>query len=177
MCSCFNVIGQLNCSHERFTSYFRPNNRKIEPNTLRQRSRRRNEWRSLSPCGEIIGTFYARDLHIIKMLWRRIAQPHIDYRSQLWNPQRVWDTEKMESLFRSFSNKIFSISDLNRWDRPSTHPGVFSGEEDGKISNHIYIWKILEVIALMVGRDSINKAASPVLSSPNKLWATAWCEH
>ena len=82
-----------------------------------------------------------------------IVQPHIDNCSQLWTPHRVGDIQKIESLFRSFSNKIYSISDLNYWDRLSALK-MYSQERRMERYRIIYIWKILEGIAPNVGIES-----------------------
>jgi hypothetical protein len=106
-------------------------------------------------CGWIIRTFHARDLHTMKTLWCSIVQPHIDYCSQLWTPHRVGDIQKIESLFRSFSNKIYSISDLNYWDRLSALK-MYSQERRMERYRIIYIWKILEGISPNVGIESFT---------------------
>ena len=68
-------------------------------------------------CGWIMRTLHTRDMHTMKTLWCSIVQPHIDYCSRLWTPHRTGDIQKIESLFRSFSHQIKSISELNYWDR------------------------------------------------------------
>jgi hypothetical protein len=91
----------------------------------------------------------------MKTLWCSIVQPHIDYCSQLWTPHRVGDIQKIESLFRSFSNKIYSISDLNYWDRLSALK-MYSQERRMERYRIIYIWKILEGISPNVGIESFT---------------------
>ena len=74
---------------------------------------------------------HTRDMHTMKTLWYSIVQPHIDYYSQIWTPHRVRDIQKIESLFRLFSSKLFG-STISR-------QGVLSGEEDGKIRTYIHL--------------------------------------
>ena len=104
-------------------------------------------------CGWIIRTFHARDMHTMKTLWCSIVQPHIDYCSQLWTPHRVGDIQKIESLFRSFSSKIYPISELNYWGRLSALK-IYSQERRMERYWIIYTWKILEGIAPNVGIKS-----------------------
>jgi len=89
-------------------------------------------------CRWIIRTFHDRDMHTMKTLWCSIVQPHIDYCSQLWTPHKVGDMQKIESIFRSFSCKIYPISELNYWDRLSAIK-MYSQKEDGKIQNDIHL--------------------------------------
>ena len=113
-------------------SYFGPNSRKIEQTQyVKDLGVKMSDTLSFTEhidtictkvrqkCGWIIRTFHSRDMHTMKTLWCSIVQPHIDYCSQLWTPHRVGDLQKNESLFRSFSSKIYPISDLNYWDRLS----------------------------------------------------------
>ena len=90
-------------------------------------------------CGWIMRTFHTRDIHTMKTLWCSIVQPHIDYCSQLWTPHRTGDIQKIESLFRSFSHQIKSISELNYWDRLSALKlsQTFTRVDDGEISHHL----------------------------------------
>ena len=84
-------------------------------------------------------------MHTMKTVWCSIVQPHIDYCSQLWTPHRVEDIQKIMSLFRSLSSKIYPISELNFWDRLSA-PKMYSRERRMERYWIIYTWKILEGI-------------------------------
>ena len=112
------------------TSYFGPNSRKIEQTQcVKDLGIKMSDTLSFTDhietvcnkvwkkCWWIIRTFHARDMHTMKTLWCSIVQPHIDYCSQLWTPHRVGDIQKIESLFRSFSSKIYPISELIYWDQ------------------------------------------------------------
>jgi len=84
----------------------------------------------------------------MKTLWCSIVQPHIDYYSQLWTPHRVGDIQIFECLFRSFSSKIFPISEVNYWDRLS----ALRRMERYRI---IYTWNILEGVSPNVEKDRL----------------------
>ena len=148
------------------TSYFGPNSRKIEQTQcVKDLGIKMSDTLSFTDhietvcnkvwqrCGWIIRTFHARDMHTMKTLWCSIVQPHIDYCSQLWTPHRVGDIQKIESLFRSFSSKIYPISELNYWDRLSALK-MYSQERRMERYRIIYTWKILEGIAPNVGIKS-----------------------
>ena len=46
-------------------------------------------------CWWIMRTCHTRDMHTTKTLWCSIAQPHIDYCSQLWTPTELEISTKL----------------------------------------------------------------------------------
>ena len=106
-----------------------------------------------SKVRQVMRTFHTRYMYTMKTLWCSIVQPHIDYCSQLWTPHRTGDIQKIESLFRSFSHQIKSISELNYWDRLSALK-LYSQERRMERYRIIYVWKIIEGIAPNVGIET-----------------------
>ncbi len=98
-------------------------------------------------------TFHSRDIHIMKTLWNSMIQPHIDYCSQLWAPQKTGDKYKIEALLRTYTHMIPSISHLNYWQRLSAMR-IYSQERRLERYRIIYIWKTIENIAPSIGVET-----------------------
>ena len=94
-------------------------------------------------CGWIYRTFKSRNECLMKSLWNSLIQPRIDYCSQLWGPTTIGNIQRLEALFRSYTNRIPSKKHLNYWDRlRSLH--MYSQERRHDRYKIIYIWKVLE---------------------------------
>ena len=113
-------------------------------------------------CGWIIRTFHARDMHTMKTLMvqhspatHRLLLPAMD-------TTQSWRYPEIESLFRSFSSKIYPISELNYWDRLSALK-MYSQERRMERYRIIYTWKILEGIAPNVGIKSYTSTRQSYL--------------
>ena len=94
-------------------------------------------------CGIILRTFKSREPMLMKTLWTAIIQPRIDYCCQLWFPHKAGDIQKLESLQRSYTGKIVSISHLCPWERQQ-YLKLASIERRYERYMIIYTWKILE---------------------------------
>lgn len=101
----------------------------------------------------ILRTFSARDSITMMTLWKSLVQPHLDYCSQLWSPTKLGEVEKLESLQRSFTNRIDGLSSKNYWQRLSI---LRTNSQCRRQERYIiiYAWKILE-----------NKVPNPGLKS------------
>ena len=61
-------------------------------------------------------TFKTRDCQVMLTLWKSLVLPHIDYCSQLWSPSKRYLIQQLESLQKSYLNRIlhFNISIIGR---------------------------------------------------------------
>jgi hypothetical protein len=67
--------------------------------------------------GWVLRSFNNRIIGVMKLLWNQIIQGHIDYGSQLWQPQQSSSLKRIENLLRSFSKSIPDIRNENYWKR------------------------------------------------------------
>ena len=69
-------------------------------------------------CGWILQTFYSRSPRFMRKMFNELAQPHLDYCSQLWAPAA--EGKKMsdlEGVLTHFSKKVPATKNMNYWER------------------------------------------------------------
>ena len=91
----------------------------------------------------ILRNFKSRSLNHMLCLWKSIVIPRLEYCSQLWNPTKRGDIQKLEMLQKTFTRKINGLSNLTYWDRLK-RCGIFSLQRRRERYQIIYVWKILE---------------------------------
>ena len=70
-------------------------------------------------AGWILRTFACRQPFFLKLLWKQLVQPHIDYCSQLM-PLTGSNLTKFENLQRHFLRRISGMKDSDYWERIKT---------------------------------------------------------
>ena len=88
-------------------------------------------------------TFICRKTFFMKLMWKSLVQPNIDYCSQLWMPFKSGEMEKIENLQKKFTKKIPEVKNLNYWERLKALK-MLSQERRMERYRIIYTWKILE---------------------------------
>ena len=78
----------------------------------------------------------------MKLLWKQLIQPHIDYCSQLFPLSRT-NMIQIENLQRNYLRKIIGPRNCNYWDRLKIAQ-MQSQERRLERYRIIYVWKILE---------------------------------
>jgi hypothetical protein len=73
--------------------------------------------KSRKKCGWLLRTFYSRNTHFMKQMFKSLVQPHVDYCSVLWMPQEGCSMDKVEKVLRDFSRRIPELRGLNYWER------------------------------------------------------------
>ena len=96
--------------------------------------------------GWILRTFHTRQTWFLKLLWKTLVQPHVDYCSQLYFPHLNSDMQKIENLQQTYTKKIPEVRHLNYWERLKTLK-MYSQERRMERYRIIYAWKILEGIS------------------------------
>ena len=94
-------------------------------------------------CGWILRTFVCRKTFFMKLLWKSLVQPNIDYCSQLWMPYKSGEIEKIENLQKQFTKRIPEVQTLNYWERLKSLK-MLSQERRMERYRILYTWKILE---------------------------------
>ena len=91
----------------------------------------------------ILRTFSSRDAFPMLTLWKSLVQCKLDYCSQLWNPAKTGDIQRIEMIQRCFVRKIKGMHNMNYWDQLK-RLGLYSQQRRRERYLIIYIWKILE---------------------------------
>ena len=95
--------------------------------------------------GWVLRSFTNRSLSVMKLLWDQVIQGHIDYGSQLWQPQQSSNLLRIENLLRNFSKRFPEIRQENYWMRLSL---LKMNSEQRRMERYriIYTWKAVEGI-------------------------------
>ena len=93
--------------------------------------------------GWILRTFVCRQPHILKLLWKSLVQPHVDYCSQLYMPVSGNGLNELENVQRHFTSRIPSTHSMDYWTRLS-HLQMLSQQRRMERYRIIYVWKVLE---------------------------------
>ena len=67
-------------------------------------------------AGWILRTFQSRQPFLLKLLWKQLVQPHVDYCSQLMT-LTAGNLARVENLQRNYLRKITVMRELNYWER------------------------------------------------------------
>ena len=93
--------------------------------------------------GWVLRTFKSRSKEVMTTLWKSLIIPHLDYCSQLWNPQEKGLIQEIEAVQRSFTRQINSVKSLSYWERLK-ELGMYSLQRRRERYIIIYTWSILE---------------------------------
>ena len=122
----------------------------------------------------ILRTFVCRQPHILKLLWKTIVQPNIDYCSQLYMPVSGNGLNELENLQRHFTSRIPSTHSMDYWTRLS-HLQMLSQQRRMERYRIIYVWKVLEGLVPNCGLESETKlrlgrtCSIPTLTNTGKI--------
>jgi ribonuclease P/MRP protein subunit RPP40 len=105
--------------------------------------------------GWILRTFRNRKSWFLKLMWKALVQPHVDYCSQLYFPHLSTQMQKIENLQQVYTKKIPEVSQLNYWERLKSLR-IYSQERRMERYRILYAWKILEGISPNCGLVCIN---------------------
>ena len=92
--------------------------------------------------GWIMRTFQSRQPFFMKLLWKQLVQPHIDYCSQLM-PLTAGNLVKIDNLHRNYLRRISAMQHSSYWERLKMCQ-MLSQQRRLERYKIIYIWKILE---------------------------------
>ena len=67
--------------------------------------------------GWVLRTFRNRKSWFLKLMWKSLVQPHVDYCSQLYFPHLSSQMQKIENLQQVFTKKFLEVKNLNYWER------------------------------------------------------------
>ena len=101
----------------------------------------------------IFRTFKSRDANLMLTLWKSLVIPHHDYCSQLWSPSTRHLMVKLETLQKSFLDRILSLNHLNYWEKLKALK-LYSLERRRERHWILYTWYILEQLVPNFNFDS-----------------------
>ena len=93
--------------------------------------------------GWILRTFSSRDKNTMLTLWKSMVIPIFDYCSPLWSPTKVGLIQEIESIQKSFVNKIAGVRNLSYWEQLKFLK-IYSLERRRERFQVLYIWSIIE---------------------------------
>ena len=88
-------------------------------------------------------SFKSRSADFILTTWKSVILPHLDYGSQLWNPWKKGDIQRLELAQKSFISKIANLNHLSYWELLKIL-GLFSLQRRRERYRIIYMWSIFE---------------------------------
>ena len=92
--------------------------------------------------GWVLHTFKSRFIDFMRIMWRSLIQPHLDYCSIIWAPvSNKGELLAMEGPLRSFTKKAWDTSHLNYWKRLQSFR-LSSVQRRVQRYKILYIWKM-----------------------------------
>ena len=94
-------------------------------------------------AGWVLRTFLSREIHFMKLMWKQLIQPHIDYGSQLWQPPQSMNLQRIEKLQQTYTKKITKVRNENYWKRLQM---LKLNSQQRRLERYriIYVWKSIE---------------------------------
>ena len=65
----------------------------------------------------ILSVFFDRSANTMLPLYKLLVRTKVEYNCPLWNPSKIEDIKRIESIQRSFTSKISEVNHLAYWDR------------------------------------------------------------
>ena len=93
--------------------------------------------------GWAMRVFKTRSVPAMLTIWKSLILCHIDYCSQLWSPFKTGEIQAVESLQKSFLNRIPTFHGLTYWEKLKAAK-LYSLERRRERYSIIYTWRILE---------------------------------
>jgi hypothetical protein len=94
-------------------------------------------------CSWIFRTFRTRAPEPMKILWKSMVLPILDYCSQLWCPIKAGQIQQIEAIQQYFTRRINIQEQPNYWQRLSKLK-LYSLQRRRERYRILYVWKILE---------------------------------
>jgi ribonuclease P/MRP protein subunit RPP40 len=125
--------------------------------------------KTMAKCGWVLRTFYTREVSTLRILWRSLCEPILDYGSALWSPAgSPTASEKMEKPLRHFTRRMKGLKGKSYWERLALS-NLSSFERRSERYKILYAWKVAAGIVPNPGlivRQSEGRRSGVILESP-----------
>jgi hypothetical protein len=91
----------------------------------------------------ILRTFKTRLKIPMRILWKSLVLPHLDYCSQLWSPEKTGAIQSIEQIQKSFVQKITGYGHLDYWQQLK-ELRLNSLQRRRERYSIIYTWRMIE---------------------------------
>lgn len=98
--------------------------------------------RAKKKLGWVLRSFETRQREHMLTLYKALILPLLEYCSQLWNPSRVGEIQKLEAVQRTLTARIDGLQHLNYWERLQ-ELRLYSLQRRRERYIIIYMWKML----------------------------------
>ena len=98
--------------------------------------------RARSIAAWALSAFRTRDKLTMLTLYKSLIRSHLEYCCPLWDPRKTGDIQEIESVQRSFTQRIWGVQHLDYWQRLKAL-GLMSLQRRRERYCIIHIWKIL----------------------------------
>ena len=68
-------------------------------------------------AGWVLRTFETREVEPMKLLFKSLVIPILEYSCQLWSPKKLYLIRRLESVQRAFTAKITGMNNIDYWER------------------------------------------------------------
>ena len=92
-----------------------------------------------------LGVFKTRSREIMLPLYKTMVRSHLEFSCPVWDPTKIEDIKTLESVQRTYTQKIRGCQDLNYWSRLK-HLDLLSLQRRRERYTIIYTWKILNAM-------------------------------
>ena len=93
-----------------------------------------------------LSAFRDRSKTVMLTLFKSLVRPKLEYCCPVWSPHKVTDIQKIESVQRSFTKKIYGCKELSYWERLKKL-GMLSLQRRRERYCIVHVWKILNGLA------------------------------
>ena len=108
--------------------------------------------KSKQQMGWILRSFSTREAYPMLTLFRAMVLPLIEYCCQIWSPRTVGNIRLLESVQRTFTNRISGMQHLDYWERLKKL-NLYSLERRRERYQIIYIWKMINELVPNIDTD------------------------
>ena len=95
----------------------------------------------------VLGVFKDRTTPVMLQLYKSLIRSRVEYCCPLWNPNKIYDIQSIESIQRQFTRRILGLKDTDYWNRLKELKLTSLQRRRGRYTiGIIHLWKVLQGI-------------------------------